>query len=203
MKIMKLSRRNMAFAGLAVLVLAGSPVLFASAVDHPAAQGESCENSTSSVKQLAMLDSTRGDTFQCIGVALDGNALRALHVETHSFKSSDRSSASEQVKVTEFSNSDFESDRGAVLDGVPGHDAIVLRGHLSTAPARSELVASYLYNGFTGEYRSCPITLGRTPGNGWHLFDRFDQTISHIVVRTRKIPVIGVFGIATLEGACT
>jgi len=25
----------------------------------------------------------------------------------------------------------------------------------------------------------------------------------HIVVRTREIPVIGMFGIANLEGACT
>ncbi|MBV8167941.1 MAG: hypothetical protein JO021_14190, partial [Alphaproteobacteria bacterium] len=64
------------------------------------------------------------------------------------------------------------------------------------------LVASYLYNGFTSEYRSCPITLDRTPDEGWRLVNRFDQTISRIVVRTRELLVIP-YGIANLEGACT
>ena len=95
-----------------------------------------------------------------------------------------------------------ESSRGAVLDGVPGHDAIVLRGHVSAPPGKSELVTSYLYNGFTSEYRSCRITLDRTPDAGWRLVDRFDRTISHINVRTREMPLIGAFGIANLEGAC-
>jgi hypothetical protein len=34
------------------------------------------------------------------------------------------------------------------------------------------------------------------------LVNRLDQTISHIVVKTRQIPLLGTFGIANLEGAC-
>jgi hypothetical protein len=65
------------------------------------------------------------------------------------------------------------------------------------------LVTTFLYNGFTSEYRSCQITLDRTPNAGWRLVNRLDQTVSHIMVKTREIPLIGTFGIATLEGACT
>jgi hypothetical protein len=163
---------------------------------------EACANSTKSLKQLAMIDNASESSFQCLGVALDGNAVKAFHVETHRFASADRHPDSEQVKIEEFSMEAVESSRGAVLDGVPGHDAIVLRGHVSAPPGKSELVTSYLYNGFTSEYRSCRITLDRTPDAGWRLVDRFDRTISHINVRTREMPLIGAFGIANLEGAC-
>jgi hypothetical protein len=96
----------------------------------------------------------------------------------------------------------IESTRGAVLDGVPGHDAIVLRGRFFAGSGKLELVTSFLYNGFTSEYHSCEITLDRTPVTGWRLVNRLDQTISHIVVKTRQIPLLGTFGIANLEGAC-
>ncbi len=134
---------------------------------------------------------------------VDGDAVTALRLETHRFASARRHADGERVEVTEFPLAVIESHRGAVLDGIPGHDAIILHGTISASSPKTELVASYLYNGFTSEYRSCSITLDRTPDRRWRLINGFDQTISHIVVRTRDMFVIGPFGIANLEGACT
>jgi hypothetical protein len=46
------------------------------------------------------------------------------------------------------------------------------------------------------------MSLDRTPDTGWRLVNSLDQPVSHIVVRLREIPVIGMIGIADLEGAC-
>jgi hypothetical protein len=46
------------------------------------------------------------------------------------------------------------------------------------------------------------MSLDRTPDTGWRLVNSLDQPISHIVVRIRQLPLIGVVGIADLEGAC-
>ncbi len=64
-------------------------------------------------------------------------------------------------------------------------------------------MTTFLYNGFTNEYRSCPVTLDREPNSGWRLLNRFNQIISLIAVRTRQMPVIGAFGIADLDGVCS
>jgi hypothetical protein len=193
--------RQTALVGLAVAVLAGSPVFGANVTSSQPT--EACANSTKSFKQLAMIDNASDGSFQCLGVTLNGETIKAIRVETHSFASPAREKATERVKIEDFSQAVIESRQGAVLDGVPGHDAIVLRGHFSALPGRSELVTSFLYNGFTSEYRSCAIALDRTPNVGWRLVNRFDQTISHIMVKTREIPLLGTFGISNLEGACT
>jgi hypothetical protein len=199
--------RQTALVGLAAAVLAGSPALGANGPRDPAVTSsqptEACAHSGKSFKQLAMIDNASDGSFQCLGVSLDGETIKAIRVETHSFASPAREKATERVKIEDFSQAVIESRHGAVLDGVPGHDAIILRGHFSALPGRSELVTSFLYNGFTSEYRSCAITLDRTPIAGWRLVNRFDQTISHIMVKTREIPLLGTFGIANLEGACT
>jgi hypothetical protein len=198
--------RNVALAGIAALALARSPALAAVGPESAAAPGQpnaTCANSTDSIKQLAVIDNASDGIFQCLGVSLDGETVRAIRVETHTFESMGRKPALEQIKIEEFSKAVVESARGAVVDGVPGHDAIILRGHFAAPHGKSELVTSYLYNGFTGEYRSCQITMDRTLNNGWRLVNQLDQTVSHIVVRTRQIPILGTFGIANLEGACT
>jgi hypothetical protein len=188
-------------AALAVLALACLLMIAAGA--ESGQSGGSCANSTQSIKQLTMIDGEGDGQFQCLAVSVpDGQAI-AFRVETHSFTSAHGQPDVEHVKLTEFSKAVVESDRGAVLDGIPGHDAIVLRGRFSAAPAKAEFVISYLYNGFTGEYRSCQITLDQASNSGWHLVNHFDQTISHIQVTTRRIPMVGPFGIASLEGACT
>jgi hypothetical protein len=199
--------RKTALAGIVVVAIALGPDFVAIGSGNIAAASsqptEFCPHSTKSLKQLAIIDNASDGSFQCLAVSLEGETVQAIHVETHSFASRDRHTESEQIKIEEFPKAVVESSRGAVLDGVPGHDAIIMRGHFSTFLGRLELVTSYLYNGFTSEYRSCQIALDRTPGTGWRLVNRLDQTVSHILVRTRQIPLIGTFGIANLEGACS
>ena len=150
-----------------------------------------------------MIDHTSDGGFQCLGVYVEGDTVKAIRLERHSFTSGDGRPAPERIKVIEFPPAIADTRQGVVIDGIPGHDAIVLRGNFSSSPDRGELVLSYLYNGLTGEYHSCPIALDRTQGSGWRLINRFDQPISLIMVRIRQLPVIGVVGIANLEGACT
>ena len=199
--------RTLVLAGLAGLVLAGAPVPAAIGSEGPASppglQNAACANSTTAMQQLATIDNAGDGSFQCLGLALDGDRVAAIRVETHHVSPTGQHAASDKIKIEEFPLAVVESRRGAVLDGVPGHDAIVLRGRFSKPSDKAELVTSYLYNGFTNEYRSCQITLDRAPNAGWRLVNRFNQIISHIVVRTREIPLIGTFGIADLEGACT
>ena len=196
--------RTIALAGVAAVMLAVSPVFAANGSREVAGQaGESCARSTTVLKQLAMIDNATDGSFQCLGVSLDGDAVKAIRIETHSFASAARRKDSERVKIEDFSRAVVESNRGAVLDGVPGHDAIILSGHFSTLPGKSRLVTTFLYNGFTSEYRSCAITLDGTPNTGLRLVNGLDQPISHIMVKTREIPLLGTFGIANLEGACT
>jgi hypothetical protein len=200
-------RRYTGWAAMAVLALVGSPVLAAFGLTPPALEagrpGETCTNSNASIRQLATIDSRVDPKFQCLGVSLDGDTVTAIRLETHNFASTRRHPDSERIDIVEFPPAVVESSRGAVLDGVPGHDVIILQGHLASPPAKAELVTSYLYNGLTGEYRSCPITLERAPNAGWRLVNRDDQTVSHIEVKTREMPVFGTYGIAVLEGACT
>jgi hypothetical protein len=199
--------RNAALAGIATLALAGLSVQAATGPEASAAvpsrQSGICADSTASIKQLATIDNNRDGTFQCLGLSMDGDAVKGVRLETHRFVSTGERTESEQVKITEFPMAVVESSHGAVLDGVPGHDAIILQGHFTTPAGMATLVTSYLYNGFTSEYRSCRMTLTRAPDASWRLVDRLDHTVSHIVVRTREIPLIGAFGIANLDGACT
>jgi hypothetical protein len=199
--------RRLALAGTAAVALAGGPVFAAIGPSDPTAvpgqTTDACARSTKLLKQLVMIDNASDGSYQCLGVALDGDTVKAIRVETHSFASSARQKASERVKIEDFPQAVIESSHGAVLDGVPGHDAIILRGHIAPSSGRSQLVTTFLYNGFTSEYHSCQITLDRAPDTGWRLVNSLDQPISHIMVKTREIPLIGMFGIATLEGACS
>jgi len=150
-----------------------------------------------------MIDHTSDGGFQCLGVSVEGDTVKAIRLERHVFASAVGQPAAEQIKIVEFPATILDSLRGAVIDGIPGHDAIVLRGHFSAPPDKGEFEISYLYNGLTGEYHRCQIELDRTPNTGWRLVNRLDQTISLIMVKLRQIPVIGTVGIDNLEGACT
>jgi hypothetical protein len=209
-------KRNAVLAGIAILaVLIGTAVfMFADppllaeirpqgAAATPVQPSPLCPGSTMSTKQLAMMNKAGDRDFQCLGVSLNDGSVIAIRVETHSFTPTRQQPNQEQVKTEDFSRSVLESSRGAVLDGIPGHDAIVLRGHFAAPSGEADLVASYLFNGFTGEYHSCQLRPDDAPDTGWRLVNRFDRTVSHIVVRTRQMPVIGMFGIADLEGACS
>ena len=199
--------RIISLAGMAAVTLVGysahAAIGEAGSSIMPSHQGWACARSTDTVKQLAVIENSAEGSFQCLGLSLEGETVKAIRLETHSFMSPPGHPDVERVVVTEFPPAVVESNRGAVLDGVPGHDAITLQGNLSVPFRKKQLVTSYLYNGFTGEYRSCQIALERVPDAGWRLVNRFDQTISHIVVKTRQIPLIGDFGIASLDGACS
>ena len=205
MMIGKLTR-FIVLAGMAIPGLAISPVLAGFGAEHPAVAparpNQTCTDSTHSIRQLAVIDHTSDGGFQCLGVFVEGDTVRAIRLERHSFTSATGQSGPEQIKVVEFPPTIVDSLHGAVIDGVPGHDAIILRGHFSAQPGEGKLEISFLYNGITGEYRTCEIALYRTPNTGWRLVNRFDQTISLIGVRIRQLPMIGVIGIANLEGAC-
>jgi hypothetical protein len=191
--------RAPALAAIAALALVGFAAI-GEALSSIMPSHQECTRSTDTIKQLAVIEKPSDDSFQCLGVSLQGDTIKAIRLETHSLAST---VDAERVVVAEFPPAVVESSRGAVLDGVPGFDAIILQGNLSTPSTKKELVTSFLYNGFTGEYRKCQIALDRAPDVGWRLVNRFDQTISRIVVKTRQMPVIGDFGIETLDGACS
>jgi hypothetical protein len=197
---------HIGLVGIAALMLVGSAVgVVARATDPAAATSQDvapCKTTTMSIKQLAIIDTTSDGDFQCLGLSLDGDSIKTIHLETHHFATAGRSTDNETIKIEEFPLEMLGGDHGAVLDGVPGHDAIILRGHFAT-PDRVRLVLSYLYNGVTGSYLACRLALERTTDAGWRLADGDDKTVSHIVVRTRDLPWVGgTFGIANLEGAC-
>lgn len=150
-----------------------------------------------------MIDNTSEGGFQCLGVSVEGDTVKAVRLERHSLTAVAGQPVADRVRIVEFSAATVDSAHGATIDGIPGHDAIVLRGHFSTPPGKAEFEMSYLFNGFTGEFHSCPVTIDSTSESGWRLINRFNQTVSHIVVRIRQVPVIGIIGIADLEGACT
>ena len=139
--------RNAAFAGIAALALAGSSFLAATvpgeAIAAPVRLDRTCSHSTNSMQQLATIDNAADAKFQCLGLFLQGGQVTAIRLETHGFASNDRSAAVEQVNVAEFPLAVIESNHGAVLDGVPGHDAIILRGHFSQPTRKAELGTVY------------------------------------------------------------
>jgi hypothetical protein len=208
--------RRTVLAGLAGTVLAGSLVLAATRPEHseaapriehsvtaPGRPDLGCTASTHSIKQLAMIDNTSEGGFQCLGVSVEGGAVKAVRLERHSLTSSSGQPVAERVRILEYPAATVDSAHGATIDGIPGHDAIVLRGHFPPSPGKAEFEMSYLFNGFTGEFHSCPVVIDSSPETGWRLINRFNQTVSHIVVSIRQVPMIGTIGIADLEGACT
>jgi hypothetical protein len=196
---------------IGILLAAAGPIAaqqtavapIAASVGGSGAASQACSHSTHSIRQLAVIDHTSDGGFQCIGVFVEGDTVKAIRLERHNFVASRAGTETEQVNVVEYPVATVDSRRGAVIDGIPGHDAILLRGRFPAATGRSDLEISYLYNGLTNEYRSCQLELDRTPASGWRLVNRLDQTISLIMVRLRQLPMIGTVGIANLEGACT
>jgi hypothetical protein len=191
--------------GVTGLILAGSLVWASPAPARASAVPESaiCTTPSHSMQQLAQISNTRDNNIQCLGITLEGGSFKALRVETHRFVPAGDSAISDHVIVAEFSVAQIESAHGAVLDGAPGHDALILQGRVSSSAGNVDLVTSYLYNGLTGEYHSCMMTLDHSPDTVWRLVNRFNETVSRIVIRTHRVPVLGVIGIADLEGVCS
>jgi hypothetical protein len=165
-----------------------------------------CARGSALVQPLAKIINTRDASFNCVGVSLDDRAnILAIRFEKHG---GDRAhgaagDAAADVHVREFTPAELASDRGAVLDGVPGHDAVLLKGTVKPAQSDVPLVLSFLYNGLTGEYRGCDTTLTRGPDDRWHLLDAQRRPVSLVIVKTWGVPVIGTVGIETLQGICS
>jgi len=162
-----------AIVGMAVLACAGDPARGAAgghdSAAAPVPQGRGCGISTQSFKQLAVIEHAADDSFQCLGLTLDGQTVMAIRLETHRFSRDSAHLGAGHIDVLAFPPEVVRSTHGAVLDGVPGHDAIILRGALVGQSDPQHLMMSYLYNGFTGEYRSCQVTLEHAIEPGWRL----------------------------------
>lgn len=149
------------------------------------------------VRQLSYVVNSRDAGFQCLGITVSAGIITAVRIENHF-----RGRAEPDVRISDFPVALIESDHGAVLDGQPGHDAIILQGRFNRPSTAAALMIRYLYNGITNEYRQCAISIDRGPEGEWRLLNARRETVSRIAVETRALPVVGVIGIATLEGAC-
>jgi len=156
--------------------------------------GPDCRGRSAGVQPLATVTNTYDRDYHCLGVRVDAAAdVTAIRFESHHADGRDTS--------REFSPDEVASDRGAVLDGRPGHDAVILRGRIGTR-ASTPLMLEFLRNGLTGEYRRCALTLARDTANAWHLLDARGRQEDRIVVETWGLPVIGTLGIANVRGVC-
>jgi len=194
------------FLGLFALALAFVPASALSGTVRAgaAALRQICKNQAGSVQQLAAILNSMNSGIQCLGLALDDGKVMALRLESHHpviAAGAPRGAA--HVEVAEFPVTEVASRHGAVLAGKPGHDAVIVQGRISSISGTADLVTRYLYNGFTGEYRSCAVRLDRGADTIWRLVNRFNEQVSLIIVETRRLPMLGVIGIANLEGACT
>lgn len=191
---------------LSLAVALAMAVTLAEAHAGRASMSEDCAKGSPSVQPLAKIINTRDASFQCLGVSVDGRAnIRAIRFEKHERSTARKvedDSASE-VSVREFTPAEIASEHGAVLDGVPGHDAVMLRGAVDAAQTNVPLVVTFLHNGLTGEYRACRTTLVREADENWRLLDARLRPVSLVVVRTWALPLIGTVGIEAVQGICS
>jgi hypothetical protein len=169
------------------------------------AMSNDCSSSSGQVQHLAKVVNTRDNKYHCLGVSVDAEAnISGIRFETHDamVNRANRTPDLREVPVRDFSLAEISSRHGAVLDGVPGHDAVVLQGDIPPAAGAASLAVRFLYNGITGESRECSVTLDRGRQQNWRLTNSRHQKVSLIVVKTWALPIIGTVGIETLQGIC-
>jgi hypothetical protein len=160
-----------------------------------AAAAADCPGTTGAVQPLATIVNTRDRDYQCLGVVMDVAAnIIAIRFDSHRPEGND--------STRDFSPAEVASDRGAVLDGRPGHDAVILRGRIAAGTGSAALTLDFLRNGLTGEYRQCGFSLDRDADNRWHLFDASGRRESLIVIETWSLPLLGTIGIDDVRGIC-
>jgi hypothetical protein len=200
-------------AGLRWTALAGllgfsvAPLASAASLDALARSIEdrACAARTATIHPLAVVRNTRNRDFSCLGLIVDAGAMPvAIRFEVHHRRppAGDRQ-PSPQIEVKEFDRDLIASSKGAVLDGQPGHDAVILQGALPGRAGAAPLAVRYLYNGITGEWRQCGITLRLGAERHWQLANAVYETVPEVLVRTWSLPVLGTAGIETLDGICT
>lgn len=135
---------------------------------------------------LASITNNRNADLQSLSVLLDGGQLVGLRFNT--------------VNGANPHESDFSLDEmkaGAVLDGDPKHQAIVLRGSIDSTMGNANLMITYLSNGIFGTHKACRARIVRDPSGRWHIVNIYDhQRVAHLVVQTWTL------GISTIEGIC-
>lgn len=199
---MRTRKRTELFALAVALALTAT---LAEAHAGSASMNEDCAKGTPSVQPLAKIINTRDASFNCLGVSVDARTnILAIRFEKHEPTAARKIAGGSTggVSVREFTPSEIGSDRGAVLDGVPGHDAVVLHGALDAAQANVPLIVSFLHNGLTGEYRACRIALARGVDENWRLLDAELRPVSLVVVKTWALPLVGTVGIDAMQGIC-
>jgi hypothetical protein len=202
-------RRVMRTSCLAVACCCAAALPASSAVEAAApnpivsaAMSDGCASAVSGVQSLAKVVSTRDANYHCLGVSVDGSAnILGIRFETHEMATT-RRQVPRPVRVKEFAPIDVASEHGAVLDGTPGHDAVILQGRIVAGSPVASLVIRFLHNGITGEFQECPIRLDRREDGNWHLVNDHDQDVSTVLVKTWSLPIVGTVGIETLAGIC-
>jgi hypothetical protein len=160
-----------------------------------------CAANTASLHQLAQIFNPRNDGFQCLGITTERGNITAIRFEKH--RSPRKVAAGFQpVSIRKFPMTAIESRAGAVLDGTPGHKAIIVYGHMMRSSSKVVLFVRYLYNGLTDEYHQCSLMIDHGSDSKWHLFNVAHEKIARIVIHTWSVPLIGIVGIANLKGAC-
>src|SRR6185312_11856958 len=124
--------RWVALAGLVGVCL--TPPASAASLDALARSSEdrACAARTQTIQPLAVVRNTRDHDFSCLGLIVDAGATPvAIRFEVHHGRAAagDRQPAP-HIEVKEFDRDLIASGKGAVLDGQPGHDAVILHGAL-------------------------------------------------------------------------
>ena len=188
------------FFALAIAVAIASGIVETRA--DGVAAGEACADISAPLQRLATILNTRDKSFDCLSVNLDEKAnIVGVRFEIYDVDDAGTQSWG-PVRVRDFTASQLATDRGAVLDGRPGHDALLLRMDFGAGKADIPLVVTFLYNGVTGEYRACNGSLSRTLDGNWHLVDAQGHDVSVLVVKTWGVPVVGTIGIESVQGIC-
>lgn len=169
--------------------------------------GPDCTALSREVQQLAKIVNTRNGDYHCLGARVDKQQnIISLRFETHRAgagpSGEGRGSNLATVQVRDFTPQQIASPYGVVLDGTPGHDAVLLQGRIVGGAVEQALLVRFLHNGLTGEFRACPVTLDRDEGAIWFLQNARRQEVSLIVVKTWSLPLIGAVGIDTMQGIC-
>jgi hypothetical protein len=188
--------RVLGFLVAGLMVLGGSALGFEPGAGAAGlTMGADCRDGTGAVQPLAIVRNTYDRSYQCLGVRVDAWAnITAIRFESY------RSDGHDTIR--EFSLANVASDHGAVLDGKPGHDAVILRGRIAARTTSAALTLEFLRDGLTDDYRYCGFSLERDEYNRWHLLDARGRSQSLIVVETWSLPLIGTIGIDDVRGIC-
>ena len=183
--------------GMAILLLVLAGTLAIAPARAREAAGGACERASPELQPLAKVVNTRDLTYHCLGVSVDARAeITAIRFETHA------PAEAGIARVRSFTPDEIARTQGVVLDGTPGHDAVILQGDIIPGQPRTTLQLKFLHNGITGEFYQCAVTLDRTAGTPWRLANARPGTFPVVVVRTWAVPLFGTIGIDTVEGIC-